>query len=73
MDGIDVKNYPKDELRNKIGIVLQKAVLFKGTIRENILWGNKFATDEQIYEALDIAQARDIVDRKSTRLNSSHL
>ena len=69
VDGIDVKNYPKDELRNKIGIVLQKAVLFKGTIRENILWGNKFATDEQIYEALDIAQARDIVNKKEGKLD----
>lgn len=64
VDGKNVKNYALDELRNKIGIVLQKAVLFKGTIKENLLWGNGNATDEEIYEALDIAQAREFVDGK---------
>lgn len=62
VDGRDVRTYPLDELRDKIGIVLQKPVLFKGTIRENLLWGNANATEEEIYEALDIAQAREFVD-----------
>ncbi len=64
VSGKNVKNYALDELRNKIGIVLQKAVLFKGTIKENLLWGNGSATDKEIYEALDIAQAREFVDSK---------
>lgn len=64
VDGKNVKSYALDELRDKIGIVLQKAVLFKGTIKDNLLWGNANATDEEIYEALDIAQAREFVDGK---------
>lgn len=64
VDGRDVRTYPLEELREKIGIVLQKAVLFKGTIKENLLWGNANATDEEIYEALDVAQAREFVDSK---------
>lgn len=64
VDGRDVRAYPLDELRDKIGIVLQKPVLFKGTIRENLLWGNANATEKEIYEALDIAQAREFVDER---------
>lgn len=54
VDGINVKNYRKEELRRKIGIVLQKAVLFKGTIKENIMWGNKEATIEDINDAIKL-------------------
>lgn len=61
INGIDVKEYPNDQLREKIGIVPQKAVLFKGTIRDNMKWGKKDATDEEIQKALSIAQAGDFV------------
>ncbi len=64
VEGVNVKDYPIDELRKKIGIVPQKAVLFKGKVRENIKWGYNDASDEEIYEALDIAQAKDVVDSK---------
>lgn len=69
VNGLDVKEYKLDALRNIIGMVPQKAVLFKGTIRENLKWGKKDASDEEIYEALDIAQAREIVDRKEGGLD----
>ena len=69
VDGINVKNYRKDELRKKIGIVLQKSVLFKGTIRENIMWGNENATEEEINEAIRIAQAKDVVEKKEKGLD----
>ena len=54
--GIDVKDYDLDALRNSVAMVLQKNVLFSGTVRENMQWGNKHATDEQIQHALDLAQ-----------------
>ena len=69
VDGKDVRDYPLDELRGKIGVVPQKAVLFKGTLRENMKWGKKNATDEEIYRALDIAQAREFVDGKGKGLD----
>ena len=62
--GKDVREYSLEELRGKIGMVLQKAVLFKGTIRENMLWGNENATDEDIMQALEVAQAKEFVDKK---------
>lgn len=64
VDGINVKDYEKDELLDKIGVVLQKAVLFTGTIRENLLWGNKQAGDEDIMKAVKAAQATDVVNAK---------
>lgn len=64
VDGVNVKNYPVDELREKIGIVPQKAVLFKGTIRENMKWGREDASDEEIMKAADIAQATDVIKSK---------
>ena len=70
VDGLDVKNYDPEALRNRIGMVLQKAVLFKGTIRENLLWGNADASDEDLYRALDIAQAREVVDKKEGGLDA---
>lgn len=69
VDGINVKNYRKEELRRKIGIVLQKAVLFKGTIKENIMWGNKEASIVDINDAIEIAQAVDVVEKKEKKLD----
>lgn len=68
VDGRDVREYPLLELRGKIGVVPQKSVLFKGTLRENMQWGKKTASDEEIYRALDIAQAREFVDGKGNGL-----
>ena len=67
--GRDVRTYEIDTLRHKTGIVLQKAVLFRGTIRDNILWGNPDATDEEIIEALKAAQAWEIVTGKDKGLD----
>lgn len=64
IDGINVNEYPKDKLLDKIGVVPQKAVLFSGTIGENIRWGKADATKEDIKLALDIAQASSFVDEK---------
>lgn len=61
--GRDVKDYPDDELRSRIGIVLQKSVLFKGTVRENLLLGGKTATDDELWAALRSAQADEIVEK----------
>ncbi len=69
VDGVNVKDMPFQALREKIGIVPQKAVLFKGTLRDNIRWGKPDATDEEIYHALEIAQARDFVDSKDEGLD----
>lgn len=69
VDGKNVKSYSTVELREKIGIVLQKAVLFKGTIRDNLLWGNKNATEQQLVQALEIAQAADVVASKKNGLD----
>ena len=69
IDGVDVREYALKDLRNRIGVVPQKAVLFEGTLRENMRWGKKDATDEEIYRALDIAQAREFVDGKGKGLN----
>jgi ABC-type multidrug transport system fused ATPase/permease subunit len=62
--GRNVKEYQLDELREQIAIVPQKAVLFKGTIRSNLLWGNENATEDQIKNALSVAQAADFVAEK---------
>ncbi|MDE7052806.1 MAG: ABC transporter ATP-binding protein/permease [Lachnospiraceae bacterium] len=67
--GRDVKSYKLDTLRQDIGIVLQKSVLFRGTIRDNILWGNPDATDEEVTEALKAAQAWEIVQGKEKGLD----
>ncbi len=61
--GVDVKDYPAKELRAKIGVVPQKAVLFSGSIHDNMRWGQKDATDDEILEALSAAQGMDIVKR----------
>ena len=64
VDGINVKEYPLDDLRNRIGVVPQKAVLFKGTIRDNLRWGNPDATDDQLLEAVQTAQAGEVLAQK---------
>ncbi len=70
IDGINIKDYSVEVLRKKIGIVMQKAVLFKGTVRENLLWGNESASDEDIFEALKTAQALEVVEGKRSGLDS---
>ena len=69
VEGRDVREYTLEDLRSRIGMVLQKAVLFKGTIRENMRWGNENATDEEIMQALEIAQAKEFVDKKEGGLD----
>ncbi len=69
VDGVDVAQMDVGHLRGHIGIVPQKAVLFSGTIRQNLLWGNENATDDQLWEALQIAQAREVVKNKSGELD----
>lgn len=70
VDGIDVKKYKLSQLRSKIGIVPQSAVLFSGTIRDNIKWGKKDATDEEIWEALEISMSADFVREKPDGLDT---
>ena len=67
--GRDVRDYRVKDLRSHIGMVLQKAVLFKGTIAENLRWGKEDATDREIEEALEISQAKEFVDAKAGRLD----
>ena len=69
VDGKNVKDYDKNELLSKFGIVPQKAVLFAGTIRDNLLWGNEAATDREIWKALDTAQATEVVKGKKEGLD----
>ena len=66
--GRDIKTYSKEQLCEMVGVVMQKAVLFQGTIRENLLWGKKDATEEELWKALTIAQAREIVEGKADGL-----
>lgn len=69
IDGRNVKEYQMDSLRERVGMVLQKAVLFKGTIGANIRWGKEDATDAEIEEALEISQAKEFVDSKKDGLD----
>lgn len=69
VNGIDVKKYPAEILRERVGIVLQKAVLFKGSIRENIRWGKPDASDDEILTAVEAAQAKEIIDGKDGGLD----
>ena len=71
VDGVDVTAYPLAQLRDKIGIVPQKAVLFAGTIEENLRWGNADATEEELWNALALAQATDVVKEKAEGLKYS--
>ena len=69
VDGRDVREYSLEELRDKIGMVMQKAVLFHGTIRDNLKWGNEEASDDELWEALRIAQAEEFVLKKEKQLD----
>lgn len=70
VNGENVKNYKLETLRKKIGVVPQKAVLFRGTIRDNMKMGNENATDEMIYRALETAQALEVVEKKKEGLDA---
>lgn len=70
IDGVDVNAYDFVSLRQRFGIVPQKSVLFKGTVRKNLLWGNEHATDDELWAALDVAQAREVVKSKEKELDS---
>ena len=70
LDGREVGEYDMDSLRKAIGIVPQKAVLFKGTIRQNLLWGKGDATDDELWSALETAQAREVVKDKDGELDA---
>lgn len=69
IDGKDVRDYDLIELRDKIGVVMQKAVLFQGTIAENLRWGKPDATDEELWHAIEVAQAADVVEGKEGKLD----
>ena len=64
VDGVNVRKYPLEQLRQKVGVVPQKAALFTGTIRDNLLWGNPSATEEELWQALETAQAKEFVEQK---------
>lgn len=70
VNGVNVKDYRLKELREKVGMVMQKAVLFSGTIEENLRWGKPDATEEEMWQALEIAQASDVVKSKELGLKS---
>lgn len=73
VDGRNVKGYAKDALREKVGIVPQKAALFAGTIAENLRWGKKDASREELWRALEISQAKEFVEKKEGGLNADVL
>lgn len=70
VDGMDVREYKITDLRDKIGIVPQKAVLFAGTVRSNLAWGKEDATEEEMQQALSVAQAAEVVDKKEGKLDA---
>ena len=70
LDGVETGAYDLTSLRQAIGVVPQKAVLFKGTIRQNLLWGNASATDSDLWEALTVAQAKEVVEGKENGLDA---
>lgn len=70
LEGKNVNSYDETSLRKKVGVVPQKAVLFQGTIRSNLLWGKEDATDEELWRALELAQAREIVEGKEGMLEA---
>lgn len=70
VDGMDVREYKITDLRDKIGIVPQKAVLFEGTVRSNLAWGKEDATEEEMQQALSVAQAAEVVDKKDGKLDA---
>ena len=69
LDGCDVKEYTQEALCRKVAVVQQRSVLFQGTIRDNLRWGNENASDEELWQALEVAQAREIVEGKEGQLD----
>lgn len=69
LDGCNVKEYTQQALCRKVAVVQQRSVLFQGTIRDNLRWGNENATDEELWQALEVAQAREIVEGKEGQLD----
>lgn len=69
LDGVPIERYTKQSLCDRIGVVPQRAVLFRGTIRENLRWGNENATDDALWEALTLAQAKTVVQDKPNGLD----
>lgn len=69
VEGADTRTYPKGDLLEKVGLVPQRAVLFKGSIRENLKWGNEHASDEELWQAIETAQAMDVVKGKKGELD----
>lgn len=70
LEGRDIRTIPAEQLRRRIGVVPQKAVLFKGTIRSNLQWGKPDATEEEMWQAIDTAQAREVVEEKGGGLDA---
>ena len=70
LNGTDIKEIEEDTLREQIGVVPQKAVLFKGTIRSNMQWGKADATEDEMWQAIDLAQAREVVEGKEGKLDA---
>lgn len=70
VEGVDVRDYPMEQLRGKVGLVPQRAVLFSGTLRQNMQWRKQDATDEEIWQALETAQAADFVRKMPDGLDS---
>ena len=69
LDGCNVKEYTQEALCRKIAVVQQRSVMFQGTIRDNLRWGNENASDEELWQALEVAQAREIVEGKEGQLD----
>ncbi len=70
IDGVNVKEYTQESIRSKVAVVMQKALLFKGTIRDNVKWGKQDATDEEVMKALEISQAKEFVEKKDGVLDA---
>ena len=70
LEGRDIRDIPVQELRRRVGVVPQRAVLFKGTVRSNLQWGKPDATDEELWQAIDTAQAREVVEGKEGKLDA---
>ena len=71
LEGRDIRTMSDEELRGRIGVVPQKAVLFKGTVRSNLQWGKPDATEEEMWKALELAQASEVVDGKPGKLDAT--
>ena len=70
VNGVNVKDYTEESLKNKVAVVMQKAILFKGTIKDNMKWGDMNASDDDIRKALDVSQSTEFVEKKQGKLNA---